>query len=289
MPEPEEIGKLYPAYHTHYLVKAGRSAAARFYDCIRKGVLRKKLGYRVGVGPDWHKCLAPLAFFHPAGSMHAEEWGMFLPQGMNGNRLLDIGCGNGAQLARMAEMGWEAYGIDPDAYAVKAAQSIGCHAQVGDVRDQDYPSDFFDAIHLGNVIEHVHQPVEILMECFRILKTGGQLVLSTPNTDSWGFSRFRGSWRGLEPPRHLYLYNVKTIRALLEQAGFPSGSLHIKTRVTDMLANSAWLSLQGGSASRSPNDFAGFRIRNRMYQIYGRVLLHWNRLCGDEIVCWAAK
>jgi hypothetical protein len=46
----------------------------------------------------------------------------------------------------------------------------------------------------------------------------GILVVTTPNTASWGHRHFGRDWRGLEPPRHLHLFNPYNIRQLLESA-----------------------------------------------------------------------
>jgi hypothetical protein len=45
-------------------------------------------------------------------------------------------------------------------------------------------------------------------------------MVYTPNTASLGHQLFKKSWRGLEPPRHLYLFCPKSMRAGLSRAGF---------------------------------------------------------------------
>ena len=53
-----------------------------------------------------------------------------------------------------------------------------------------------------------------------MLAPGGRLWLSQPNLASLGLQRFGSDWRGLEPPRHLSLYNFKSLERLLSEAGF---------------------------------------------------------------------
>lgn len=86
----------------------------------------------------------------------------------------------------------------------------------------------FDVITLNHVIEHVSDPIELLRSCYRLLKLGGQLWLQTPNIDSLGSRRYGRHWRGLEPPRHLVLFDPVSLRSALHQAGFQRGSFLIR-------------------------------------------------------------
>src|SRR5262249_46527812 len=82
------------------------------------------------------------------------------------------------------------------------------------------PTGEFDAIILNHVIEHVPDPITLLTDCRRVLKPGHPLVATTPNLDSAGHRRFGANWRGIEPPRHLHLFSVTSLRAAAGQAGF---------------------------------------------------------------------
>jgi SAM-dependent methyltransferase len=78
----------------------------------------------------------------------------------------------------------------------------------------------FDVITMSHVIEHVHEPIQVLEACYRLLKPGGQLWIETPNISSLGRSRFQHNWRGLETPRHLVLFNRRSLHQALQRAGF---------------------------------------------------------------------
>ena len=78
----------------------------------------------------------------------------------------------------------------------------------------------FDIITLNNVVEHLHDPGAVLGACHRLLKPGGHIWLDTPNIDSPGHRFFGVNWRGLETPRHLVLFNHKSLVHLLMNAGF---------------------------------------------------------------------
>ena len=144
-----------------------------------------------------------------------------LPKSSAGRRrLLDVGCGNGFFLSTAQACGWDAVGVDPDPQAVINGVNRGVEVRCGGIEQFDSKEQVFDAITLSHVIEHVHDPVATLKSCWRLLKPGGCLWLETPNIDSYGRRRYGGSWRGLEPPRHLVLFTWRSLVSSLSRAGF---------------------------------------------------------------------
>ena len=135
-------------------------------------------------------------------------------------RLLDVGCGNGGFLLLARSAGWDVVGVDPDSEAVEAARIQDLDVRLGGVEALDPSIEQFDTITLSHVIEHVHQPVEVLQACHRLLRPGGFLWIETPNIASQGHRLFDASWRGLEPPRHLVLFTLESMRSALSTAGF---------------------------------------------------------------------
>lgn len=136
-------------------------------------------------------------------------------------RLLDVGCGNGKRLAFMKKSGWEVVGQEIDAVSADLARkNCDCPVYVGELKQLGFPENSFDAITMNHVIEHVADPVHLLRECVRILKPKGKLVAITPNANSIGHKYFGMHWRGLEPPRHLYIFSIKNLRTIAEKAGF---------------------------------------------------------------------
>ncbi len=136
-------------------------------------------------------------------------------------RLLDVGAGSGKFLYEMRGRGWEVEGLDADPQAAKAAgERYGVRVRACGLAEARFPSCSFDAITLNHVLEHLPDPVALLRECERVLRPGGRLVGITPNADSWGHGRFGRNWRGLEPPRHLHVFNPRSLAACAGKAGF---------------------------------------------------------------------
>lgn len=143
-----------------------------------------------------------------------------LPATAERPRLLDIGCGNGEYLARARETGWDVFGCDFDPAAVRAARASGAEVREGGAEAFLDQGGTFDAVTLSHIVEHVHDPAALLAQCRDLLKPGGTLFVDTPNADARGLKLFRRSWRGLEPPRHLVLFNWGGLEALLGRSGF---------------------------------------------------------------------
>jgi 2-polyprenyl-3-methyl-5-hydroxy-6-metoxy-1,4-benzoquinol methylase len=140
-----------------------------------------------------------------------------LPRRIRGGRVLDIGFGDGGFLDNARAMGWRAVGTDFDPAVVENARRRGFDAHQGTVENVEGP---FDVITMNHVIEHLHDPMAVLRDCHRLLAPGGMLWLETPSIDAAGLRRFGADWRGLEPPRHLVLFNRHSLARALRDTGF---------------------------------------------------------------------
>ena len=137
-------------------------------------------------------------------------------------RLLDLGCGDGRFLAAMEGRGWSASGLDPSEKACEIAQERLKKGTVLNktLEEAHFPDASFAAVTLWQVLEHIRNPREVLLEVRRVLKPGGICLLSVPNIASFDFALFRGDWFHLDLPRHLYHYTPETLRRTVESMGF---------------------------------------------------------------------
>jgi hypothetical protein len=101
-------------------------------------------------------------------------------------------------------------------------------------------------------LEHVHDPVGILREAFKLLVPGGKLVVATPNIAGWPFQWFGESWFGLDLPRHLTHFTPETLSSALTAAGFRVESVR-------MIRHSDWLRSSGKLAGKTGTATAGQR------------------------------
>lgn len=221
-PNPATIGLAYADYYTHTAEDAPEAlpknplvrqlhAWVNDYINARYGLARAPASF----GGRW---LVPLV---PSFRAKADTKMRHLPKPPpEGGRLLDVGFGNGGFLKLAVEMGWQAEGIDFDPKAVEVAKARGLNVRCASAADLSAQHEQFDIITLSHVIEHVHDPITLLNDLYRLLKPGGVLWLETPNIKSLGAERFGENWRGLEIPRHLVLLNSKSLKNSLENVGF---------------------------------------------------------------------
>ena len=135
-------------------------------------------------------------------------------------QLLDLGCGSGNKLKIAIQLGWDVTGLEIDPNAVRAAREQGLNVIEGGYRELAQFSDCFDCVICSHVLEHVHQPLELLDLLARVLKPGGLLLISLPNAKSHVRECFGPNWRGLEAPRHIAIPALRQMVALIQARGF---------------------------------------------------------------------
>jgi 2-polyprenyl-3-methyl-5-hydroxy-6-metoxy-1,4-benzoquinol methylase len=136
-------------------------------------------------------------------------------------RILDIGCARGVFLSGMLENGWDTFGLELDEETASYAKNIlGLNIKTGELADANFENDFFDVITIWHVLEHLPDPFLTITECKRILKPEGLLVIAIPNFDSLQAKIFGKHWFHLDVPYHLYHFNMKNLRLLLEKNSF---------------------------------------------------------------------
>jgi len=145
-----------------------------------------------------------------------------------GTRVLDVGCGEGRFAAALARAEAEVVGIDVAAEPLRRARLR--HPQL-DLRQVQAAAAWplqdasFDAVWAGEVIEHVADTAGWLSELRRVLRSGGELLLSTPDHGRLRMLRWALAPRAFDAhfdPRadHLRFYTRRTLTELLEDFGF---------------------------------------------------------------------
>lgn len=216
-PTPASIARAYSNYYTH--AGPGSSIGIRGLKLRWKN---ERLSARFGrnIEPRLHLPSIFQAAVARKGQRIALPFGWQELAGMNPGRLMDVGCGSGSSLILAQQLGWNAQGIEMDSAAVTSARKAGLAVEEGGYEVlRDYPS-AFDCITCSHVIEHVFDPVDMIVAMYLALKPGGRLLLATPNANSDVHQHFGRFWRGLEAPRHLVIFSEATLIALLRKQGF---------------------------------------------------------------------
>ena len=92
-----------------------------------------------------------------------------------GERILDLGCGDGALTIKLAEMGCDVVGVDSSAPQVEAARRLGLDARVIDGSRLSFDSEF-DAV-FSNAAIHWMKPVDdVIAGVWRAIRPGGRFV-----------------------------------------------------------------------------------------------------------------
>ena len=92
-----------------------------------------------------------------------------------GERILDLGCGDGALTEKLAGLGCHVLGVDSSPEQVAAAQARGLDARVMDGRALIFEQEF-DAVFSNAVLHWIKQPEETIAGVWRALKPGGRFV-----------------------------------------------------------------------------------------------------------------
>jgi len=160
-------------------------------------------------------------------------------------RMVDLGCSNGEiTLMLKEELGAsEVYGVDINERMVQLAGQRGIKAYCLDLNADSlsFPDNFADIAFSLEVMEHLINPDNMLKEAHRVLRSGGYLLISTPNLASWvnrifflfgyqpynvevstetmvGVAYKKGVFRG--PTGHIRPFTLRALKELLKHHGF---------------------------------------------------------------------
>jgi methionine biosynthesis protein MetW len=193
-----------------------------------------------------------------------------------GGRVLDLGCGSGALLGRLAGHAGHRAGVELSAAAAAEAARVADEV-VNLPLDAGLPfaAASFDVVVCADVLEHVAEPEAALATAVGLCRPGGAVVISVPNVAYWQarLRLLRGVWRyeptGLFDSGHLRFLTRDTLLELvagagltveaLEPAQVPGLAPHVLARVPAPLraaVGRGWRTAENGLARRRPTLFA---------------------------------
>ena len=140
---------------------------------------------------------------------------------MTSDRLLEVGCGYGYFLDEAKYFFSYRAGIELSQEAGFHAKKLsGVHIYVGDISSLPPEYNNFATVVLINVIEHIYSPIEFLFSIKQRLKDGGIIVIATPDIGSFWYRILKKRWPSFKIPEHVAFYSGKTLKLLLQKAGF---------------------------------------------------------------------
>lgn len=157
----------------------------------------------------------------------------FIPEGLQLNSILDVGCGEGINLEYLKKnkCAQKTTGIEINSEIAKRAGERVDVIINQSVEDKSLvlPKNEYDLILCLDVIEHLYDPWTVLKKLEASLKPNGVIISSIPNIQHWNviLHLFRGRWdykkAGFWDSTHIRFFTRKTIISMVDGAG-----LHVK-------------------------------------------------------------
>lgn len=137
-------------------------------------------------------------------------------------RVLEIGTASGFLSEQMTNLGCRVTGIEQDVAAAAGAEAHCAEMIVGNVEHLNFDSlGRYDAVVLGDIVEHLRNPDAILSQIPAMLQPGGKCIISVPNVANlWVrlnllFGRFNYARSGIMDATHLRFFTLKSVKELL--------------------------------------------------------------------------
>jgi SAM-dependent methyltransferase len=144
--------------------------------------------------------------------------------GLEPGRVLDLGCGAGENLETLSKRGWDVFGVEPSpAVAARVVERLHVSDDrivVAAAEQASFAPSTFDLVVMSHVLEHLHEPRDVLRHVHDWLAPGGRLLIRVPNASSLESRIFGRFWFGLDVPRHLAHFTPETLARLLVETGF---------------------------------------------------------------------
>jgi SAM-dependent methyltransferase len=231
------------AHHVAREMMYGTREAFGYFECATCGCLQideipadlvrhyPKAYYSLVAGlpkaPSWKRRLAAAWAYDRSGgllgwAMHAlkpnpevralGELGI-----LKSDSILDVGCGNGSRVARLAQLGF------------KAAEGIDAHLDYPVEMDGrviarratlDKTNGKFRLVMFHHSFEHLPDQQAAMRDARRLVRDDGFVLLRIPTCDSAAWDIYGTDWVQLDAPRHLYLHSRESFTRLAKQHGF---------------------------------------------------------------------
>lgn len=132
-----------------------------------------------------------------------------------GQNVLEVGCGHGSFIGKIASNGVSAEGLELNPDSVKEAEKAGVKVYLKTVEEfAETNAGKYDVVCAFQVLEHIHDVHSFLTACFALLKPNGTLLVSVPNNQS--FINLHSFDILNMPPHHMGLWDTQSLSALTD-------------------------------------------------------------------------
>jgi trans-aconitate methyltransferase len=162
-----------------------------------------------------------------------------------GERILDLGCGDGVLTEKLAELGCTVVGVDASPEQVEAARARGLDARLADARSLPFQAEF-DAVFSNAVLHWIRDADRVIAGVRRALKSGGRFVGEMGGAGNVAHIaralREALERRGLTGELPWYFPSAAEYRAKLEAGGFAIQTIELFPRPTPLPGDiSGWI------------------------------------------------
>jgi ubiquinone/menaquinone biosynthesis C-methylase UbiE len=153
----------------------------------------------------------------------------------DGMKSLDIGAGLGKQMIALSKIGFETYGFEPSKqFYERAISRMGINPdslQLGMIETVAYPTNHFDFISFGAVLEHLYDPSASILKALQWLKPNGIIHIEVPSAD-WLISKilnlfykirqtdYVSNLSPMHEPYHLYEFGLQSFQEHAKKYGY---------------------------------------------------------------------
>ena len=131
-------------------------------------------------------------------------------------RVLDFACGYGSFLFALKKNNIFGKGLDFDLSSVNFCKSLGLQVSNKDITEEKDHN--YDLITMFDVIEHLHNPLQLMLSLVKKLKKGGYIVMFTPNINSFSNIMMGFNHNNFSIFDHVCFYNEKSINYLCKKS-----------------------------------------------------------------------
>lgn len=171
-------------------------------------------------------------------------------------KVLDIGAGLGKHMKGFEHLGFDVYGIEPsETFFDKAVELFHFDSgkfKCASIETAEFPSDFFDFIYFGAVLEHLPDPSLAIQQAMKWLKPGGYTYIQVPSS-KWLIAKlinfvywikrdgYVTNLSPMHPPYHLYEFSIESFKKNAIISGYEIDSYTYSVCSTFMPKSFDWI------------------------------------------------